>query len=221
MSPARNQHVDQLVGSVHSAKTPRAFVAAFNALLKQACPQRALTLLVMTPETFRRHPDLRPCTLLRNSWGFNKELKGGNPFTQTSEYDEHVFGFYLVEGTSCVASIELYVNGSSDDGSFRRVGNIYAKTRSERQNMDLYGLVMAATVMYAASFKFKYPISAKTSAKLTHLHSEAIVVPSMWVLRHYDWASPEASDFDKEVYDSYGEYQQYFDAVGGRRRHCV
>ena len=122
-------------------------------------------------------------------------------------------GFYLVENnTSCVASIELHIKGSSDEESpDGHVGSIYARTHTDRQKMDLYSLVMAATVLYTASFAFKFPRSATRPAKLDRLHSEAIVVPSMWVLRPYAWATPDAYEFDKERNDTYAAYQQYYD----------
>ena len=312
-----------LVDTVLRAGTRRAFVAAFNAVMKQACPQRALQLVVMTTDTFQKYPALVNCTFLGRNYWSEQDLKGGkrargrgrasparsrgraspaedqesdaedqesDAEDQESDAERQEFfearipgwrtmsnskraaalaaaadaakraavaaqadaesaaaaaradadaavaayeaavaeheaardtalhpeyisiGFYLVENTSCVASIELNIKSSSDeeppDG---HVGSIYARTHSDRQKLDLYSLVMAATVLYTASFAFKFPRSAARPAKLDRLHSEAIVVPSMWVLRPYTWASPDAHEFDKEQNDTYAAYQQYYD----------
>jgi hypothetical protein len=129
--------------------------------------------------------------------------------------DYYSIGFYLVEGTSCVASIELHVDGSSDHmaPAYRHCGSIYAKTHTERQKLDMYSLIMAATVLYTASFAFKFPRSAVRPAKLDMLHSKAVVVPSMWVLRPYAWARPNDTSFNKKENDTYAAYERYYDDV--------
>ena len=127
-------------------------------------------------------------------------------------------GFFLVErGASCVASIELDVEGSSD----RRPrnghrGSIFAATHEERRRMDMYSLVMAATVLYTASFAIRFPKSAAQSALLSTLHSQAIVVPSMWVLRPYAWVLPTPEQFDKIANDTYAAYENYYNRSGRR-----
>jgi hypothetical protein len=118
-------------------------------------------------------------------------------------------GFYLVEGTACVASIELHVHGTSI-----KTGDIYALTHTARQKMDLYSLTIAATVIYTAKFPFLFRDGDARPAKLDQLHSQAIVVPSMWVLRPYEWLLPTAEEFNKEENDTYEAYQQYYDASG-------
>ena len=194
-----------LVDAVLRAGTPRAFIAAFNAVMKQACPKRALQLLVMTTDTFQKYPGFADCTFIGRNYWSKQGLKGGVPSVS--------IGFYLVENrTSCVASIELHIESSSDeDPEGGHVGSIYAKTHLDRQKMDLYSLVMAATVLYTAAFAFKFPRTATRKAKLDRLLSECMVVPSMWVLRPYAWVSPGAHEFDKEQNDTYAAYQKYYD----------
>jgi hypothetical protein len=157
------------------------------------------------------------------------------------EYDDDddtavnvAIGCYLVEGTACVASIELIVNGASDQKPFalpvhlpvsqqlRRhlasaeghIGNIYARTHTDRQKLDMYSLAIAATVIYTAHFPLSFPNGDERPAKLARLHSAAVVVPSMWVLRPYQWLFPTTEEFDKQAHDTYDAYQQYFDFAG-------
>ena len=65
------------VDTVLGASTPRAFVPAFNALLKHACPKRTVSLVVMTADTFHEYPDLRSCTFLERNYWTQQKMQGG------------------------------------------------------------------------------------------------------------------------------------------------
>ncbi len=209
--------VDELIGTLLHARTPRAFTGAFNAVLQRACPRRAIRLLVMTHDAYRNFPDLGQCTFDMATPWHNRALYASETVEEDVDHDsadDVAIGFYLLEGTACAASIELRVDGTSaysPEGG--HVGSIYARTHSARQKLDMYSLVMAATVLYTALFPFPFPDDSFPPAKLDRLHSEAVVVPSMWVLRPYKWVFPGPRDFDKDANDSYAAYDEYYRSV--------
>jgi hypothetical protein len=167
----------------------------------------------MTHGAYRNFPDLGQCTFDTATPWHNRALYASEDVEHDSA-DDVAIGFYLLEGTACAASIELRVDGTSayaPEGG--HVGSIYARTHSARQKLDMYSLVMAATVLYTAFFPFPFPDDSFPPAKLDRLHSEAVVVPSMWVLRPYKWVFPGPRDFDKDANDSYAAYDEYYRSV--------
>jgi hypothetical protein len=125
--------------------------------------------------------------------------------------DSPAIGFYIVEGTACVASIELLLADTDN-----LVGKIYARTHKDRQKLDLYSLAIAATVIYTTHFPFVFSNGHARPSKLDQLYSQAVVVPSMWVLRPYRWVFPTERQFAKKQNDTYEAYQQYYDYMGGK-----
>jgi hypothetical protein len=120
--------------------------------------------------------------------------------------DSPAIGFYIVEGTACVASIELLLADTDN-----LVGKIYARTHKDRQKLDLYSLAIAATIIYTTHFPFVFSNGQARPSKLDQLYSQAVVVPSMWVLRPYRWVFPTERQFAKKQNDTYEAYQQYYD----------
>jgi hypothetical protein len=189
-----HRSVHDWVAMIMEARTTQVFTGAFNALLKQECPHRKLRLVVITPEYngddddadrngSRRRSDLwrsdqlKLCTYLKRD---PRKVKTND-----------TLGLYLVDGTVCAASIEVEIGKDF-------VGSIYAKTIKSHRSLDMYNLLVAATMIYTA-FMFR----------VVQLHSFAIETASMWVLRPYTWLSPSQQEFDKKRNNSYDRYNDY------------
>ena len=190
---------------IMEARTTQMFTGAFNALLKQECPSRTLRLVVITPG----HDD--DSVYWPTVWKQRLDLQRSDQLSLCTYWEHNPWGpeaknrigLYLVDGTVCAASIEVEI-----DKDF--VGSIYAKTIESRQSLDMYKLLMAATVIYTASIAVQLHRHATHRVNVDTLHSSAVVLASMWVLRPYSWLSPTQEQFDKKRNSSYEAYDKYF-----------